>query len=298
MRRRIAGLDCQCRSEHLPGRLETGWLEPIDRGYGAQDEVIRGWLAQPARDEALSLTEQQFGIDLGCRLGSDLALQRQDVVHLTIEPASPDHLAASANIEQADDDANAVAGALQRAVEQKIQIEALPWVAAGLRQTAIARRQRAIDAGDPAESRQGSSDLLGKSKRQGFQLVAVQDARRAERQRRMPRVSSRARKSPVAPRRTYGMLPASSSVATEGARPASARVAVHRSIRQPAPRRDRPGPCGRGSMPAMHPRESGSMNSNRSAATIVALVSYCSANTPSATERACRVRRWCSSSSQ
>ena len=115
MRRRVAGLDSQCRGEHVPGSVEAGWLKPIDRGYRAQDKVVCGWLARPARREALSLTEQQFGVDLRRSLGSDLGLQVQDIVHVTIETTSPGHLAASANIEQANDDANAIAGPLQRA---------------------------------------------------------------------------------------------------------------------------------------------------------------------------------------
>ena len=87
----------------------------------------------PRDNQAIALTEQQFGIDLGCRLGGDLALQHQNVVQLTIEAANPGHLAPSMNIEQADDDANAVAGALECAVEHKIQIEALPCEPGGLR---------------------------------------------------------------------------------------------------------------------------------------------------------------------
>ena len=129
-------------------------------------------------------------------------------------------------------------------------------LAGGFRHVAIARQQRAIDAGDPAKSRQGSGDLLGKSQRQGVQLVAIQDARRGRTASRTPSVSSRSRRS---------LVGAVGRVACVRRAPPSRRKEPGLHLpgwrctgRTPAlPRRDRPGPRGRRSTPAMHPREQG-----------------------------------------
>src|SRR4051794_8435828 len=114
-----------------------------------------GWLATPPGGEALSLTEEQLRIDLGRSLGSDFTLQYQEIVRLTIEAVSPGHCATSMHIEQADDDANMVARALQRAIEEEIRVDPSPRVDGRPRLGAVEGRKRAIDAGDPAESRQG-----------------------------------------------------------------------------------------------------------------------------------------------
>ncbi len=57
------------------------------------------------------------------RLGCDLALHCQDIVQLAIETAGPCHFAVGADIEQTNNDANAVARALKSAVEQKVHAE-------------------------------------------------------------------------------------------------------------------------------------------------------------------------------
>ena len=91
------------------GRQEGGWLEPIERGYGAHHETVRGWFAQPTCDQALSLTKEQLGIDLRCDLCGDLSLEYQDIVQFTIETANPGHFAAGTNIKQSGNRTNAAA---------------------------------------------------------------------------------------------------------------------------------------------------------------------------------------------
>ena len=104
----------------LPGARETLPFEAGHQRDRSQHQVIGRRVHVRPRGAAPRLDEQNFRVDLGHHFGRDLILHRQQIMRLAIEPPRPHHLIAGPQVEQPHRDAQPLAIALDRPVQQKI----------------------------------------------------------------------------------------------------------------------------------------------------------------------------------
>ena len=78
---------------------ESGSFKSVYCGNSTQCEVKRRCFSWFTQHSTLAFVQEQFGVDLGRCLASNLALDRQDIIHFPVAMKRPDHLATGMKVQ-------------------------------------------------------------------------------------------------------------------------------------------------------------------------------------------------------